>query len=75
MSNQIFQALGGAMPQNPMMQQFPKFMQMMRGKDPNQMLNDLVSSGRVDQAHLNAAQKQYQQMGNMLNQFKSMFGF
>ncbi len=60
---------------NPMMQQFPKFMQMMRGKDPNQMLNDLISSGQVNQDQLNAAQKQYQQMGNMLNQFKGMFGF
>ncbi len=60
---------------NPMMQQFPKFMQMMRGKDPNQMLNDLISSGQVNQDQLNAAQKQYQQMGNMLNQFRGMFGF
>jgi len=73
MPNPLFQALGGGTP-NPMMQQFPKFMQMMRGKDPNQMLNELVSSGKVDQAHLDAAQKQYQQMGGMFNQFKSMFG-
>ncbi len=73
MANPLFNALGGSAP-NPMMQQFPKFMQMMRGKNPNQMLNELVSSGRVNQDQLNAAQKQYQQMGNMFDQFKSMFG-
>jgi len=59
---------------NPMMQQFPKFMQMMRGKDPNRMLNELISSGRVNQTQLDAAQRQAQQMGGMFNQFKGMFG-
>ncbi len=74
MPNPIFNALGGGMPQNPMVQQFPKFMQMMRGRDPQQMLNELVSSGRVNQAQLDAAQKQYQQVGGMFDQFKAMFG-
>jgi len=66
--------MGGGTPQNPMMQQFPKFMQMMRGRNPQQMLNEMVSSGRVNQAQLDAAQKQAQQMGGMFDQFKSMFG-
>jgi len=71
--NPIFNALGGGMSQNPMMQQFPKFMQMMRGRDPQQMLNELVSSGKVNQTQLDAAQKQAQQLGGMFEQFKSMF--
>lgn len=73
MGNPLFQALGGGST-NPMMQQFPQFMQMMRGKDPNQMLKELVSSGQVNQAQLNAAQKQAQNVGGMLNQFRGMFG-
>jgi len=74
MTNPIFNALGGGAPQNPMMQQFPKFMQMMRGRDPQKMLNELVASGKVDQAQLDAAQKQAQQLGGMFEQFKGMFG-
>ncbi len=74
MANQLFQALGGDSP-NPMMQQFPKFMQMMRGKDPNQMINELISSGRINQEQLNAVQQRAQQVGGMFNQFKTMFNF
>ncbi len=74
MPNPIFNALGGGSPQNPMMQQFPKFMQMMRGRDPQKMIDELVSSGRVNQAQLDAVQKQAQQMSGMFEQFKSMFG-
>lgn len=74
MPNPLFNAMGGGMPQNPMLGQFSKFMNMMRGKDPNQVLNDLVSSGRVNQAQLDAAQKQARQMGGMFDQFKGMFG-
>lgn len=58
-----------------MMNMFPQFMQQMRGKDPNQMLNELLSSGKVNQEQVNQAQKMAEQMGGRLNQFKSMFGF
>jgi len=74
MPNPIYSALGGGMPQNPMLGQFSKFMNMMRGKDPQQMLNELVSSGRVNQAQLDAAQKQARQMGGMFDQLKGTFG-
>ena len=30
-----------------MISQFPQFMQQMRGQDPQQLLNQLVQSGRV----------------------------
>lgn len=59
---------------NPM-QMFPQFMQQMRGKNPNDILNQLVSSGKVNQAQLNQAQQMAQQMAGQFDRFKGMFGF
>ena len=67
--NPFYQAMG---PRPNMMQQFQSFMQSMQGRDPKAMLNDLVSSGRVSQEQLNAAQQQVQQLANV---FQSMPGF
>lgn len=63
------------MSNNMMLQQFPKFMQEMRGKDPNEMINQLISSGQINQQQLNQVQQQAQQMAGMFDQFKSMFHF
>lgn len=71
--NPFFQAMGGNKQPN-MMQQFQKFMNQMRGKDPNAMIQDLVSSGRVSQQQLDAAQKQAQQMQGMFEGMRGMFG-
>lgn len=71
--NPFFQAMGGNRQPN-MMQQFQSFMQQMRGKDPNAMIQELVSSGRVSQQQLDAAQKQAQQMQGMFEGFRGMFG-
>lgn len=66
MSNPLFNALGGGMPQgnNPMnmMQQFQKFMGEMKGKNPTEELNKLLQSGKVNQQQLNQAQQMAQQM-------------
>ena len=59
--NPFFQAMGGNRQPN-MMQQFQSFMQQMRGKDPNAMIQEMVSSGRISQDQLNQVQKQAQQM-------------
>ena len=67
--NPFYQAMN---PRPNIMQQFQNFMQSMQGKDPKAMLNDLVSSGRVSQEQLNAAQQQAQQLANV---FQSMPGF
>lgn len=67
--NPFYQAMN---PRPNMMQQFQNFMQLMQGKDPKAMLNDLVSSGRVSQEQLNVAQQQAQQLVNV---FQSMPGF
>ena len=69
--NPFFQAMGGNRQPN-MMQQFQQFMNQMRGKDPNAMIQELVSSGRVSQQQLDQAQRQAQQIANT---FQSMPGF
>lgn len=73
MANPIYQALGGNNQPN-MLQQFQQFMNQMRGKDPNQMINELVSSGQISQAQLNQAQKQAQQMQQMFEPLRAIFG-
>ena len=71
--NPFFQAMCGNRQPN-MMQQFQSFMQQMRGKDPNAMIQELVSSGRVSQQQLDTAQKQAQQMQGMFEGMRGMFG-
>lgn len=73
MSNPLFQALGGKQ-QPHMLQQFQQFMQQMQGKDPQKMINDMVSSGRISQDQLNQAQQQAHQIQGMLEPLRSMFG-
>lgn len=71
--NPFFQAMGGNRQTN-MMQQFQQFMNQMRGRDPNAMIQELVSSGRVSQQQLDQAQKQAQQMQGMFDGMRGMFG-
>lgn len=73
MANPLFRAMGGGAQNGGFLQQFPKFMQQMRGKNPTQMLNELVSSGKINQQQLDAAQQQAQQMSGLFDQFKGMF--
>lgn len=76
MANPFFKALGAqqkAQSGNPMMNfisQFPKFMQQMRGQNPNQIINSLLSSGKISQQQLNAIQQQAGQIMGMFEQFK-----
>lgn len=69
--NPFYQAMG---PRPNMMQQFQSFMQQMRGKDPNAMIQELVSSGQVSQQQLDQAQRQAQQMQGMFEGMRGMFG-
>ena len=50
------------------------FMQQMRGKDPNAIINEKVSSGELTQAQLDQIQKQAQQMQGMFEGIRGMFG-
>lgn len=69
--NPFYQAMG---PKPNMMQQFQSFMQQMKGKDPNVMIQELVSSGQISQQQLDQAQKQAQQMQGMFEGMRGMFG-
>ena len=68
--NPFFQTMG----QPNMMQQFQAFMNQMKGKDPNSMIQELVSSGQVSQQQLDQAQRQAQQMAAMFEPLRGMFG-
>ena len=57
------------------MQMFQQFMQSMRGQDPNQILNQMISSGRITQQQLNQVQMQAKQMESQFDGFKKRFGF
>lgn len=70
MPNPFYQAMG----QPNMMQRFQQFMQQMRGQDPNKILNEMVSSGKLSQQQLNQAQQQAQQMAGAFESMRGMFG-
>lgn len=73
MSNPIYQAMNRNRQPN-MMQQFRRFMEQMKGQDPNQIIQQMVSSGKLSQAQLDQAQRQAQQMQGMFDSMRGMFG-
>lgn len=73
MSNPIYQAMNGNRQPN-MMQQFRQFMEQMKGQDPNQIIQQMVSSGKLSQAQLDQAQRQAQQVQGMFDSMRGMFG-
>lgn len=73
MSNPIYQAMNGNRQPN-MMQQFRQFMEQMKGQDPNQIIQQMVSSGKLSQAQLDQAQRQAQQMQGTFDSMRGMFG-
>lgn len=54
---------------------FIQFMKSMKGKDPNQIINNMISSGQISQQQLNIVQQKAKQFRGLFNGFKSMFGF
>ena len=75
MPNPIFNMMNKGNSRPDMMSQFKSFMGQMKGKNPNEILNNLVSSGQVSQSQLNQIQAQAQQMKSHFSNMKSMFGF
>lgn len=75
MPNPLFNALGGT--QNatpPILQQFRQFVNQMKGRDPNQIINQMVSSGQLSQQQLNQVQEKAQQMQGVFEGMRGMFG-
>lgn len=58
-----------------MMSQFRQFMGQMKGRNPDEILNNLVSGGKISQSQLNQVQAQAQQMQGQFESMKNMFGF
>ena len=73
MGNPLFNMLGGGMLQNPMnkmIQDYKKFRQEMQGKNPQEEINKMLQSGKLNQNHLNHIQQKAQQMQGL---FKALF--
>ena len=58
-----------------MIQSFPGFMHSMRGQNPDQIINNMIQTGRINQQQVEQAKQQAQTIMGQMNQFKSMFGF
>lgn len=66
MPNPLYQQLGGGMPNNPMLQRFLQFKKTFSG-NPQQMVQNMLNSGKLTQSQLN----QYAQQTNQIyKQFK-----
>lgn len=73
MSNPLFNALGGGMPQGngpmQMMQQFAQFKQNFKG-DPKAEVEKMLQSGKISQQQLNQVQQMAGQFQHMLKGMK-----
>ena len=73
MSNPLFNALGGGMPQGnspmQMMQQFMQFKQNFKG-DPKEEVQKMLQSGRISQQQLNQVQQMAGQFQHILKGMK-----
>lgn len=56
-------------------QEFQKFMNQMKGQDPNQIIYSLIQSGKITQSQLNQAQKQAKELEGQLEEMRQMLGF
>lgn len=73
MSNNLYQQMQNQ--SNPVEKNFVNFMSQMRGKNPRDIINQMVQSGRLNQQQLNAVQQQAGQLSNVFGTLKSRFGF
>ena len=74
MSSSLYNSMG-RQTQNRIGGQFQQFMGQMQGKNPQEMINQMLTSGQLSQQQLNAIQQRAQQIAPMLNGMKNMFGF
>lgn len=66
MNNSIYEQFGG-MPNRNIIDDFRKFRESMRGRDPREEINRLLQSGQISQQQLNQAQQ-------MAHQMRGLFG-
>lgn len=58
-----------------MQEGFIGFMQANKGKNPNQILQEMMSSGQISQEHLNMAQAMAQKLEKQFSGIRGMFRF
>lgn len=78
MSNPFFGAMSVGQAQGEqtnMMCAFKEFMQQNQGKNPDEMIQKMLSSGKLNQQQLNQVQQMAQQMQGQFDGLRSMFGF
>jgi len=73
--NSLFNVLNHSANGGNMVSQFISFMQQNKGQNPNQIINNLLSSGRLTQDQLNSVQAQAKQMQSQFEGFRESFGF
>ena len=61
--------------QNPLQNQFNQFMQQMKGLDPNMLINQLLSSGKINQQQINQAYQRAKELEKQFDGMKKFFGF
>ena len=78
MGSSLYNSMG-RQTQNPIGGQFQQFMGQikgqMQGRNPQDVINQMVSTGQLSQQQLNAIQQRAQQIAPMLNGMKNMYGF
>ena len=71
MSNPLYNALNGnQFGPVQLSQEFQKFVQEMKGRDPNQEISKLLQSGKISQQQLDQAQQMAQQFRGILRGIK-----
>lgn len=75
MANAVFQQLNKGRGGGNMIHQFQQFMQQYKGQDPNALIQQAVSSGRISQEQLNIIQQRAGHIAGVLDGMKGQFGF
>lgn len=68
MANPIFQQMGGNVPANPMLQQFLNFKKNFNG-NPQQIVQNMLNSGKITQAQVNQCAQKANQLYDQLKPF------
>lgn len=68
MANPIFQQMGGNAPANPMLQQFLNFKKNFNG-NPQQIVQNMLNSGKITQAQVNQCAQKANQLYDQLKPF------
>lgn len=74
MANPLFNMMNGNQNNN-LFSAFQKFMQQMQGKNPNDVLNELIQQKGITQQQINQLQSKAQQIMPQMESLKNMFGF